>query len=219
MSQVPYIAIDEPVNNLQINDMTFTGTGTVVAPFYMIEITGYSKFSDFADDEHLFCSVLPLFDGQYWCFYFKGNLLQDKSQTDNPYYYQNEVISDGTDFTFYYITVRKPLRISNINLWNKQMPYTYASRQVRTGVIDGVPILEEMNDSDVFYGFDNQVKPLSLYELQCMNCDTRNTIYQTNQMIFNGNFILKDDGTYTNVYVNDNGDVVPCDKGDENNGE
>ena len=178
MSQIPYIAID---NNIQltINDgPTYSGTGQVVTPFNMIEITGYPKFSDFAKNEHLFVSLLPLFDGQYWLFYFKGDLLIDRSQTDNPYYWQNDLLSTPSDeFTFYYVTTRKPLRINTINLWNKVPPYTYASRQVRTGEIDGVTIPDTFNNSNLQINFDNLCDSLNEQDLGALFRQTRNQEY------------------------------------------
>lgn len=178
MSQIPYIAIDTNIQ-LTVNDgSTYSGTGQVVTPFNMIEITGYPKFSDFAENEHLFVSILPLFDGQYWLFYFKGNLLTDRSQTDNPYYWQNDLLSTPSDeFTFYYVTTRKPLRINTINLWNKVPPYTYASRQVRTGEIEGVTIPDSFNNSDLQINFDNLCDSLNEQALGALFRQTRNQEY------------------------------------------
>lgn len=178
MSQVPYIAIDSNIQ-LTINDEpTYSGTGQVVTPFNMIEITGYPKFSDFSENEHIYVSLLPLFDGQYWLFYFKGNLLIDKSQTDDPYYWQNDLLSTPSDeFTFYYATTRKPLRINTINLWNKVPPYTYASRQVRTGQIDGVTIPDTFNNSDLQINFDNLCDSLNEQDLGALFRQTRNQEY------------------------------------------
>lgn len=178
MSQIPYIAID---NNIQLtinHDPTYSGTGQVVTPFNMIEITGYPKFSDFAKSEHLFVSLLPLFDGQYWLFYFKGDLLIDRSQTDNPYYWQNDLLSTPNDkFEFYYVTTRKPLRINTINLWNKVPPYTYASRQVRTGQIEGVTIPDTFNNSNLQINFDNLCDSLNEQDLGALFRQTRNQEY------------------------------------------
>lgn len=178
MSQVPYIAIDSNIK-LSINDEpTYSGTGQVVTPFNMIEITGYPKFSDFSENEHIYVSLLPLFDGQYWLFYFKGNLLIDRSQTDDPYYWQNDLLSTPSDeFTFYYATTRKPLRINTINLWNKVPPYTYASRQVRTGEIEGVTIPDTFNNSNLQINFDNLCDSLNEQDLGALFRQTRNQEY------------------------------------------
>lgn len=178
MSQVPYIAIDSNIQ-LTINDEpTYSGTGQVVTPFNMIEITGYPKFSDFSENEHIYVSLLPLFDGQYWLFYFKGNLLIDRSQTDDPYYWQNDLLSTPSDeFTFYYATTRKPLRINTINLWNKVPPYTYASRQVRTGEIEGVTIPDTFNNSNLQINFDNLCDSLNEQDLGALFRQTRNQEY------------------------------------------
>ena len=178
MSQIPYIAIDSNIQLTINTGPTYSGTGQVVTPFNMIEITGYPKFSDFAKNEHLFVSLLPLFDGQYWLFYFKGNLLIDRSQTDNPYYWQNDLLSTPSDeFTFYYVTTRKPLRINTINLWNKVPPYTYASRQVRTGEIEGVTIPDSFNNSDLQINFDNLCDSLNEQALGALFRQTRNQEY------------------------------------------
>lgn len=178
MSEIPYIAIDEKVENLTINNDVFTGTGTVVVPFNMIEITGYPKFSDFSSNEHIFASILPLFDGQYWLFYFKGDLAVDRSQLDNPYYYQNDILSiENTDFEFYYTNTRKPFQINLINLNYKTLPYTYPSRQARTGVINGVVIPDTFNFSDIMIDFDNLDTPLTLDELGALFRQIRNNRY------------------------------------------
>lgn len=192
MSQIPYIAIDSDIK-LTINDRpTYSGTGQVVTPFNMIEITGYPKFSDFAKNEHLFVSLLPLFDGQYWLFYFKGNLLIDRSQTDNPYYWQNDLLSTPSDeFEFYYVTTRKPLRINTINLWNKVPPYTYASRQVRTGEIEGVTIPDTFNNSNLQINFDNLCDSLNEQDLGALFRQTRNQEYNdVSNDLFNFAYLL-----------------------------
>lgn len=206
MSQVPYIAIDTNIQ-LTINDEpTYSGSGQVVTPFNMIEITGYPKFSDFAENEHLFASLLPLFDGQYWLFYFKGNLLIDRSQTDNPYYWQNDLLSMPSDeFTFYYATTRKPLRINTINLWNKVPPYTYASRQVRTGEIDGVTIPDTFENSDMQINFDNLCDSLSSDDLAALFRQIRNQEYNdVDNDLFNYAYLL-DYGENEEENANGNG--------------
>ena len=217
LSQVPYIAIDSNIE-LTESDYTFTGTGTVVVPFDMIEITGYAKFSDFAENEHIFISLLPLFDGQYWFFYFKGNLKVDRSQLDIPYYYQNDILNNSDDFTFFYGTTRKPLQINNINLFNKNYPYTYATRQTRTGVINNVPILETVENSDIFVGLDNLASPLNNQELRYLEADNRNYIYGVEQETFNGDFIKNDDGSTIYVWTDDDGNLHEF-EGDEINGD
>lgn len=206
MSQIPYIAIDEKIENLKIDNNVFSGTGKVVVPFNMIEITGYPKFSDFAEDEHIFVSILPLFDGQYWLFYFKGNLLIDRSQTENPYYYQNQILNNDDDFIFYYSNVRKPLQISNINLFDKVLPFTYNSRQIRTGIIEGINLIDSQDDSDIFYNFDNQYTSLDLYELKCMFLETFNNQYGITQLENNGDFV-EIDGKIKFVWTNENGEL------------
>lgn len=204
MSQIPYIPIDSSIQLTINTGSTYSGTGQVVTPFNMIEITGYPKFSDFAENEHLFVSLLPLFDGQYWLFYFKGNLLIDRSQTDNPYYWQNDLLSTPSDeFTFYYVTARKPLRINTINLWNKVPPYTYASRQVRTGEIDGVTIPDSFNNSNLQLNFDNLCDSLNEQDLGALFRQTRNQEYNdVDNDLFNFAFNL-------NYGDDDNGNGTP----------
>ena len=53
MAQIPYIAIDEYVNNLSIDDEKhFHGTGSLVVPFTMIDISNEQHFSWLAENEH-----------------------------------------------------------------------------------------------------------------------------------------------------------------------
>lgn len=137
MSQLPYIAIDSKINNLTIENKVFSGTGQVVAPFNMYEVTNDIKFYDFQQNEHIFVSLLPLYNDNFYLFYLKSNLVS----SHNNIYLQDMFLTDEiSDFTFYYSITSKPLNIASINLNFKVMPLTYPSRQIRTGKIDKVKI-------------------------------------------------------------------------------
>lgn len=75
MSQLPYIAIDSKINNLTIENKVFSGTGQVVAPFNMYEVTNDIKFYDFQQNEHIFVSLLPLYNDNFYLFYLKSDLV------------------------------------------------------------------------------------------------------------------------------------------------
>ena len=177
LSQIPYIAIDEEVPNLIIDDsLGFTGTGKVVAPFNMIEITGEQRFSSFNPNQHIDVSLLPLCDGQYWLFYLEAESVIDRSQDPSPYYWQSDEMTAGGDFKFAYITTRKPFKLSRVNLYNTILPYTYLSRQARTGVISGVNIMEQ-TDHDETYNLDNASASLEFEEYDALARNARNYVY------------------------------------------
>ena len=83
--------------------------------------------------------------------------------------------ADG-DFKFAYITTRKPFKLSRLNLFNTILPYTYLSRQARTGVIDGVNIMEQ-TDHDETYNFDNASASLEFEEYDALARNARNFVY------------------------------------------
>lgn len=150
MSEISYIAIDNPCE-IHENEKVFNGTGQIVAPFTMYEITNETKFSDFASDEHVFVSLLPLENQQYGIFYLKTpNLL------DTPtYYFQNQIMTDeNSNFVFKYSLAPKPLNITNINLSFLTYPKTYETRQARTGVIENVKLADK-TCYDAILGIDN----------------------------------------------------------------
>ena len=159
MSEIPYIAIDEPVNDLKASDDgVFTGTGSLVVPFTMIDISNEQRFSYLKPNEHAFVSWLPLYDDYYWLFQCAGDLVFDK-EAANPgqinLYGQGQTLTKPGKFSFFYSTVKKPFRIDKIFMTKHEWPFTYASRQARTGDINHVNILD-MRDQNGLVAIDDQ---------------------------------------------------------------
>lgn len=140
LGQIPYIAIDNSISDLQQSeDKHFTGTGQVLAPFDCYEVTGDMKFSGWLDlNQHFYVSRYPLYDDFFYGFYLKSDQeVLDKSQLDFKYYLQDEALTTGS-FEFYYTRIGKPFKMSKIDLFNTIYPFTYSSREARTGIIPNV---------------------------------------------------------------------------------
>ena len=172
MAQIPYIAIDEYVNNLSIDDEKhFHGTGSLVVPFTMIDISNEQHFSWLAENEHAFCSWLPLYDNKYWLFVCRGILIADK-ETLYPdrinLYGQNMPLTTSNDFEFYYSITKRPFNFNNVSITKTAYPYTYNSRQARTGVIKNVNLVDfrdqtgliAIDDQNGYYMDDSQTDDL-----------------------------------------------------------
>ena len=145
MSEIPYIAIDEKVQDLTENDGTFTGTGKLVAPFTCYDISNEKSVTSIASTGfRVYVSIKPLYDDQYWLFVFKSDNYND---SENNMYAQDFVLGSG-NFEFYYVNTRKPLNLSNINWFYHAYPFNYPLRQARTGVIDNVNIPDFIQEND-----------------------------------------------------------------------
>lgn len=146
-AQIPYLALDSYDDGLTIDGRLFKGKGQVVAPFTMMNINRDSHFRGLGDNEYVFISWSPLFDRQYWLFYLKGELEDKRWETDGQAYYGQDTPLLNGSFEFSYSTVSVPFMSSKINLNLRRMPYTYATRQARTGKIEGVELSQ-------YYGTD-----------------------------------------------------------------
>ena len=159
MSEIPYMAIDELVGDLRISqDDHFHGTGQLVVPFTMLDISGEQHYSWLGENGHAFASWLPLYDNYYWIFVCKGDLLFDKD-VEKPdkinLYGQGQTLTEPGEFEFYYTQVAKPFRVDKITDSRTVMPFTYASRQARTGAIPGVTI-SDYRDQNTIMAIDDQ---------------------------------------------------------------
>lgn len=145
MSEIPYIAIDSKVQNLNENDGVFTGTGELVAPYTCYDISNEKSVTSIVSQGYrVYVSIKPLFDDQYWIFVFKSENYID---SENNMYAQDFVIGSG-NFEFYYVNTRKPLNLSNVNWFYHACPFNYPLRQTRTGVIDKVNIPDFIQEND-----------------------------------------------------------------------
>lgn len=151
MSEVPYIAIDNEVQDLNENEGVFTGTGTLVAPFTCYDISNERSVSSITSDGYrVYVSIKPLCDNQYWLFIFKTENYND---SENNMYAQDFKIGSGS-FEFYYVNTRKPIYLSQVNWFYHAYPFTYPLRQTRTGVIEKVNIPDFTQEND-YIGINN----------------------------------------------------------------
>lgn len=159
MSEIPYIAIDEHVADFAASpDGVFTGTGSLVVPFTMIDISSEGHFSYLKKNEHAFVSWLPLYDDYYWIFQCRGELVVDKEITHPGQinlYGQGQTLTKPGEFEFLYSTVKKPFRVDKISMTRHSWPFTYPSRQVRTGQLDGVNLID-LRDQNGLVAIDDQ---------------------------------------------------------------
>lgn len=159
MAEIPYIAVDDLIEDLSVSsDAVFTGTGSLVVPFTMLDISNETHFSHLAENEHAFVSWLPLYDDYYWLIQCKGELLVDK-EADHPdkinLYGQGQTLTTNGPFRFFYSRVKKPFRVDKVSMVRHEWPFTYASRQARTGDIDGVNLID-LRDQNAMVAIDDQ---------------------------------------------------------------
>lgn len=151
MSEIPYIAIDSGVQDLNENDGVFTGIGELVAPFTCYDISNEKSVSSITSDGYrVYVSIKPLYDNRYWLFVFKAENYNDSM---NNMYSQDFAIGEG-NFEFYYVNTRKPLNLSQVNWFYHAYPFTYPLRQTRTGVIEKVVIPDFVQEND-YVGINN----------------------------------------------------------------
>lgn len=159
MSEIPYIAIDEHVADFAATpDAVFSGTGSLVVPFTMIDISSEPHFSYLKQNEHAFASWLPLYDDYYWIFKCSGELVADKEVTHPGQinlYGQGQTLTKPGPFEFLYSTVKKPFRVDKISMTRHAWPFTYTSRQARTGALDGVHLID-LRDQNGLVAIDDQ---------------------------------------------------------------
>lgn len=150
-AQIPYVALDSYDPGLTVDGRVFKGRGKVVAPFTMMNINKEKRFATLGKDEYVFISWSPLFDRQYWLFYLKGRLEDKRWLSDGQAYYgQGTPLLTG-DFEFSYSTVSVPFMTQKINLNLRRLPYTYPTRQARTGQIPGVELSEYYGNNIVTF--------------------------------------------------------------------
>lgn len=159
MSEIPYVAIDDYTPDLAVDsDNHFTGTGALVVPFTMLDISRENHFSYLGNNEHAFASWLPLYDDYYWIFVCKGHLIYDKelmNQGKINLYGQGQQLTTSGAFEFYYSRVKLPFRVDKIKMSLTTLPFTYQSRQARTGKIPGVNLID-YRDQSTLVALDDQ---------------------------------------------------------------
>lgn len=158
MSEIPYIPVDTYIPDLTCDDnLHYRGTGQLVVPFTMLDISKEQHFSYLKGNQHAFCSWLPLYDNCYWLMIVKSSLLQDKSTLDqSQLYYQNDLLAQSGPFEFYFSRVRKPFQMHKVKMTLTDSPFTYASRQARTGKIPHVNLID-LRDQTTLINSDDSI--------------------------------------------------------------
>lgn len=151
MSEIPYVAIDNEVQNLTENDGVFTGTGELVAPFTCYDISNEQSVTSITSEGYrVYVSIKPLYDNRYWLFVFKA---ENYNESINSMYAQDFILGNG-NFEFYYVNTRKPINLSQVNWFYHAYPFTYPLRQTRTGIIEKVTIPDFIQEND-YVGINN----------------------------------------------------------------
>lgn len=168
VGELPYLAIDGvEAHTIAVDENTtsFSGHGTVVTPYMMIEISGENKFSGHSPIEHYYVSNLPLYDENYWILYLKAENVLDKSDEDDPFYHHGEVLASDVDFTLYYAQARKPLYMDRINLNNRSYPYITLTQQTLIGPLPHVEIAP-LQELDGIYSIDTKTEDKTNEEIE-----------------------------------------------------
>lgn len=163
MSQIPFIPIDTKQDIVydHINQI-WRGSGTLVAPFNMIEISNEQSVVNYLKpNQHLFISEDPMFDACYWMLWLTlddDSKLVDKITNEIFSFYQSEDLTTGSvGYNFYFTKMRRPLKVQNIlqpQNSERVLIYTYKSRQLRTGIIEMVYLTNKTNNRSIINGDD-----------------------------------------------------------------
>lgn len=145
MSEVALLPFDSrKKTTFEINDNIITGTGEVVCPFTMINITDQSYLSDVKSQGYeVFASNMPLDGGLYWLMYIKCDL--DLGMR----YFQSQQLFENATFEIYFRTCKKPLVLGNMSSTRK-LPKMTSTQVVRIGKIPEIEIVTALN----MYGVD-----------------------------------------------------------------
>lgn len=145
LSEIPYLAINEKLGDFKkSDDNVFSGTGRIVAPFTMVDVSNQQQFKSLGYDYHVYCSWLPLYDGCYWFF-----VLHAKISNALPALIYQFLEFPISQFEFYYLKTKKPLRYRQLNMFDRQLPFTADEVQRQTGIIDGVNLID-LQDTESF---------------------------------------------------------------------
>lgn len=145
MSEVALLPFSSKENTIfELFEGIFTGTGEVIAPFEMINISDQSFFSDkVSQGFQIFVSNKPLNRGLYWIMFIKTPSIL------NLRYFQSDIMFSESEFEIYFRTCNKPLILQNIQTENK-IPYETMTQVLRIGKIKDSKLVTNLN----LYGND-----------------------------------------------------------------
>lgn len=145
MSEIAIFPVDDGTTFEITPDKRIIGSGEIIAPFTMFNITDTPFLSDKKSQGwQIFASNQPLTTGIYWVMFINTpNKLKNK-------YFQYGKIIDNKEFEIYFRTCRKPLLLQNLTHFNV-LPYQTTMQRLRVGKIDGVKLVNSFDLKGVDY--------------------------------------------------------------------
>lgn len=159
MSEISIFPIDDEQTSFEVSsNKTIVGTGNIIAPFTMFNITDTPFLSDKKSQGwQIFASNQPLTTGVYWVMFIKtGGKLKNK-------YFQCGKMIDNNEFEIYFKTCRKPLLLQNLTR-SYALPYQTPMQRLRVGKIDDVKLINSFDLKGIDYMTLD--RPLSLDECE-----------------------------------------------------
>lgn len=159
MSEIAIFPIDDEQTSFEVSsNKTIVGTGNIIAPFTMFNITDTPFLSDKKSQGwQIFASNQPLTTGVYWVMFIKtGGKLKNK-------YFQCGKMIVNNEFEIYFKTCRKPLLLQNLTR-SYALPYQTPMQRLRVGKIDDVKLINSFDLKGIDYMTLD--RPLSLVECE-----------------------------------------------------
>lgn len=159
MSEIAIFPIDDEQTSFEVSsNKTIVGTGNIIAPFTMFNITDTPFLSDKKSQGwQIFASNQPLTTGVYWVMFIKTS-----GKLKNKYFQCGKMI-DNSEFEIYFRTCRKPLLLQNLTR-SYALPYQTPMQMLRVGKIDGVKLINSFDLKGIDYMTLD--RPLSLDECE-----------------------------------------------------
>lgn len=146
MSEIAIFPLDDEQSTFEVlSNKTIVGTGNIIAPFTMFNITDTPFLSDKKNQGwQIFASNQPLTTGIYWVMFIKTN-----TKLKNKYFQYGKMI-DNNEFEIYFRTCRKPLLLQNLSR-SYVLPYQTTMQRLRVGKIDGVKLINSFDLKGIDY--------------------------------------------------------------------
>lgn len=159
MSEIAIFPIDDEETSFEVSsNKTIVGTGNIIAPFTMFNITDTPFLSDKKSQGwQIFASNQPLTTGVYWVMFIKT-----RGKLKNKYFQCGKMI-DNNEFEIYFRTCRKPLLLQNLTR-SYALPYQTPMQRLRVGKIDDVKLINSFDLKGIDYMTLD--RPLSLVECE-----------------------------------------------------
>lgn len=159
MSEIAIFPIDDEQTSFEVSsNKTIVGTGNIIAPFTMFNITDTPFLSDKKSRGwQIFASNQPLTTGVYWVMFIKT-----RGKLKNKYFQCGKMI-DNNEFEIYFRTCRKPLLLQNLTR-SYALPYQTPMQRLRVGKIDDVKLINSFDLKGIDYMTLD--RPLTLVECE-----------------------------------------------------